>query len=129
MGIAESEAQNIIYQRELWRRGKLDDAKFSKELKASSVLNRWFVGKIMLEALTLQKNGGNVVKKLHRQNYGDDTLAIDIGGDPEVDKVKCPCHDNLITRAECLDYSGAHHDDCGGCEIGKATKDKLLPAE
>jgi len=47
-------------------------------------------------------------------------------GDPEVDKVKCPLKDELILRAECLDYSGSHHDDCSGCEIGSATKDKLL---
>jgi hypothetical protein len=65
---------------------------------------------------------------LERMNVMDDSTAIDLGlADPEVDKVKCPYHGDLITRAECLDYSGAHIDDCSGCEIGKATKEKLLP--
>jgi hypothetical protein len=67
---------------------------------------------------------------LDRQGVMDESTAIDFMlGDPEVDKVKCPCHDDLITRAECLDYSGHHFEDCSGCEIGKATKDKLLPAQ
>ena len=65
---------------------------------------------------------------LERMNIMDDQVAIDMGlDDPEVDKVKCPCHENLITRSECLDYSGHHYEECGGCEIGIATKDKLLP--
>jgi len=65
---------------------------------------------------------------LERMNLMNGTTAIDLMlGDPEVDKVKCPYHDNLITRAECLDYSGSHLEDCAGCEIGKATKDMLLP--
>ena len=32
----------------------------------------------------------------------------------------------VITREDCLDYSGTHVDDCSGCETGKATKDVLL---
>jgi hypothetical protein len=65
---------------------------------------------------------------LERMNIMDDQVAIDMGlGDPEVDKVKCPEHDELITRAECLDYSGSHSEECSGCEIGKATKEKLIP--
>jgi hypothetical protein len=65
-----------------------------------------------------------------RMGLMDDTTTIDFMlGDPEVDKVKCPYHDNLITRAECLDYSGHHYDECSGCETGKATKDKLLPEQ
>ncbi len=65
---------------------------------------------------------------LERMNVMDDQVAIDMGlGDPEVDKVKCPEKDALILRAECLDYSGHHYEECKGCEIGIATKKKLLP--
>lgn len=67
---------------------------------------------------------------LERMNIMDDQVAIDMGlSDPEVDKVKCHEHEHLITRAECLDYSGSHHEQCAGCEIGKATKDKLIPIQ
>jgi hypothetical protein len=71
-----------------------------------------------------------MMASLERQGVMDETTSIDfLLGDPEVDKVKCPLHDNLITRAECLDYSGdaKNADDCKGCEIGIATKDKLIP--
>jgi hypothetical protein len=65
---------------------------------------------------------------LEKMNIMDDTTAIDLMlGDPEVDKVKCPLQDGLITRAECLDYSGSNGEDCQGCEIGRTTKKKLLP--
>jgi len=67
---------------------------------------------------------------LERMNIMDDQIAIDMGlGDPEIDKVKCPLQENLITRSECLDYSGHHYEECSGCEIGKATKDKLIPVQ
>lgn len=70
------------------------------------------------------------MRVLENKNMFDEATAIDLGlGDPEVDKVKCPERDDLITRAECLDYSGSHMDDCSGCEIGKATKAKLLPPQ
>lgn len=65
---------------------------------------------------------------LERMNLIDGTTAIDLMlGDPEVDKVKCPEQKELITRQECLDYSGEskHYIECAGCEIGKATKRKL----
>jgi len=74
------------------------------------------------------KRTGNILTGAERMNLMDETTAIDLMlGDPETDKVKCPEHDNLITRSECLDYSGSHHDECSGCEIGIATKDKLIP--
>jgi hypothetical protein len=44
----------------------------------------------------------------------------------EPDGLKCPEQGNLITRSECLDYSGDHNDVCSGCEIGKSTKSTLL---
>jgi len=66
---------------------------------------------------------------LERQGIMDETTTIDfLEGDPEVDKVKCPGKDSIITRAECFDYSGSHNDDCRGCEIGIKTKQMLIPA-
>jgi len=68
-------------------------------------------------------------KQVANQGIMDGTTAIDMMlGDPEVDKVKCPIQDKIITRADCLDYSGkpenmAH---CQGCEIGSDTKRKLV---
>lgn len=98
-----------------------------------SAAQREFEGQIKLinavvSAFGISSKNKRAMVGLERMNLMDDSTAIDLLlGDPEVDKVKCPEHDHLITRAECLDYSGSHHDECSGCEIGKATKDKLCP--
>lgn len=93
---------------------------------------REFEGQIKLinaviSAFGIQSKNKRAISGLNQMNILDDSTAIDLMlGDPEVDKVKCPEHNDLITRAECLDYSGSHSDECQGCEIGQATKNKLL---
>lgn len=125
MGLIESEIQNVINQREAWRKGKLKDGDFKKELSASMTLNRWVMSKILTE----MKGDVKFIKQLQKQDFLDTTQAIDIGpaGIKDNEKVKCPMQDDkLILRHECLDYSGSHYDDCKGCEIGAATKNILL---
>jgi hypothetical protein len=96
---------------------------------------REFEGQIKLinavvSAFGIASKNKRAMTGLERMNLMDETTAIDLMlGDPEVDKVKCPEHGDLITRAECLDYSGSHSDECSGCEIGIATKDKLIPVK
>lgn len=97
-------------------------------------MQREFEGQIKLinavvSAFGIASKNKRAMTGLERMNLMDETTAIDLMlGDPEVDKVKCPEHDDLITRSECLDYSGdaKHFEECSTCEIGKATKDKLL---
>ena len=97
-------------------------------------MQREFEGQIKLinavvSAFGIASKNKRAMTGLERMNLMDETTAIDLMlGDPEVDKVKCPEHDYLITRSECLDYSGEpkHFEECSNCEIGKATKDKLL---
>ena len=83
---------------------------------------------IAMTALSVESKNRRAMATLERMNIMDTSTAIDLMlGDPNEDKVKCPLQDDLITRADCLDYSGSHGDDCRGCEIGRATKAKLLP--
>jgi len=104
------------------------------KLEEVSAAQREFEGQIKLinavvSAFGIASKNKRALVGLERMNLMDETTAIDLMlGDPEEDKVKCPEHDGLITRSECLDYSGHHFDDCDGCEIGKATKNKLLPS-
>jgi hypothetical protein len=84
---------------------------------------------VLVSAFGIASKNKRAMIALERMNIMDETTAIDLMlGDPEVDKVKCPVQDKLIIRAECLDYSGnaKHYDECKGCEIGIATKDKLI---
>ncbi len=67
-------------------------------------------------------------KAAEKVNLFDESQAINLMLDsPDDDNVKCPIWSMPITRQSCLDYSGNHYEECLGCEIGKATKDKLLP--
>lgn len=99
-----------------------------------SSAQREFEGQIKLinavvSAYGISSKNKRALTGLQRMNLMDDTTAVDLMlGDPEADKVKCPEQDGLITRQECLDYSGTHSD-CAGCEIGIATKRKLLPEQ
>jgi len=93
---------------------------------------REFEGQIKLinaviSAFGIASKNKRAMVGLDRMNIMDDTTAVDLMlGDKEADKIKCPLHDDLITRAECLDYSGSHVDECSGCETGKTTKNLLL---
>jgi hypothetical protein len=113
---------------------KLMEGKGTLNLDVIASAQREFEGQIKLinavvSAYGISSKNKRALTGLQRMNLMDDTTAIDLMlGDPEVDKVKCPEQDTLITRQECLDYSGSHSD-CAGCEIGTATKRKLLPEQ
>jgi len=97
-----------------------------------SAAQREFEGQIKLvnavvNAFGIASKNKRAMKGLERMNIMDPSTAIDLMlGDPEVDKVKCPIKSGLINRAECLDYSGSHFEDCRDCEIGVSTKNMLL---
>ena len=75
--------------------------------------------------------GISSICRMCKSNYDREFFAKNRDKIAEKKKVKCPVHGNLITRGECLDYSGMadNMDFCAKCEIGMATKNKLLPAE
>ena len=116
------------------RMKKLMEGKGTLNLDVIASAQREFEGQIKLinavvSAYGISSKNNRTLKGLERMNLMDDTTAIDLMlGDPEADKVKCPEKETLITRQECLDYSGSHSD-CAGCEIGRATKRMLLPNE
>ena len=101
-------------------------------LEEIAAAQREFEGQIKLinavvSAFGIASKNKRALSGLKNMNLMDDDTAIDLLlGDPEDDKVKCPELGKLITRAECLDYSGDHHEECSGCEIGAVTKTKLV---
>lgn len=83
---------------------------------------------VVMGFFQVASKNARTLKGLERMNIMDDTTAVDLMlGDPEIDKIKCPEKDDLILRCDCLDYSGQGHEECIGCEIGKVTKNMLLP--
>ena len=70
------------------------------------------------------KHGKSITTSADRINLLDRSQAINTG-DSEIEMVKCPDRERLITRASCLDYSGTHRG-CDSCSTGKDTKSALL---
>ena len=104
------------------------------KLEQVTAAQREFEGQIKLtnalvSAFGISSKNKRTMAALEKMNIMDETTAVDLMlGDPEVDKVKCPLFGKIITRSECLDISGTadNVDYCEKCEIGQATKNKLL---
>lgn len=129
MGLLEQEIYDLRNLRKDYRQGKYDEKHVNTEVAIFSQIEKR--AKLLLQAhVSGAKIKQGLLKEIFKTNLIGDGQAIDTEeGDPEVDKVKCPYHVDLITRAECLDYSGHHHEDCDGCEVGLATKNKLIPIQ
>ena len=104
-------------------------------LEQVSAAQREFEGQIKLlnavvSAFGIASKNKRALVGLERMNIMSSTEAVNLLiGSIEDEHVKCEITGKLMTRNECLDYSGHHHDECSGCEIGAATKKILLPAE
>jgi hypothetical protein len=104
-------------------------------LEQVSAAQREFEGQIKLlnaivSAFGIASKNKRALTGLEQMNIMSSTEAVNLLlGSVEDEHVKCENTGKLMTRNECLDYSGHHHDDCGGCEVGKATKEILLPAD
>jgi hypothetical protein len=127
MGLLEREIYELRNLRRDYRHKLIDEKQVNTEIAIYSQTEKR--AKLLLQAhVAGAKIKGGLLNEIFKTNLIGSGEAIDTGNnDPEADKILCPCHDKLITRGECLDYSGDHHDDCFKCEIGRATKDKLLP--
>ena len=114
------------------RMRQLMNSKNALNLEVIASAQREFEGQIKLvnavvSAYGIASKNKRALTGLERMNLMDDTTAIDLMlGNPEEDKIKCPERDDLILRAECLDYSGTHAKDCEGCYNFKVTRDRLL---
>ena len=89
----------------------------------TNAAHKW--ANMALQAYAIESKNKRVMKSLNKMNIMDEDTAIEIGaiGDG---KVKCPVQETLITREECLDYSGSHNGDCSGCDIGIVAKELLI---
>lgn len=129
MGLLEQEIYELRKLRRDYRAGKYDVQHINAEIAIYSQTEKR--AKLLLHAhVSGAKIKSGLLREIFKTNLIGDGEAIDTGqNDQEEDKVKCPYHTDLITRADCLDYSGSNYDDCKGCEIGKATKEKLLSSK
>jgi hypothetical protein len=128
MGLLEKEILELRNLRRDYRTKKIDERQVNTEIAIYSQIEKR--AKLLLQAYTSgAKVKQGLTRELVKSNLIGEGEAIDIGEEnAENDKVRCYEKDAIITRQECLDYSGSHPD-CVDCEIGIATKRKLLPEQ
>lgn len=109
----------------------------SGKYKAENIAaeQREFEGQIKLlnavvSAYAVTSKNARAMKDMQKMNLLSSSSAIDILANYEDEKVCCPEQgDKLITRKECLDYSGDNEniDQCQNCENFGITRRLLLP--
>jgi hypothetical protein len=89
----------------------------------ANAAHKW--ANMTLQAYAIESKNRRVMKGLTKMNVMDEDTALEIGVLSD-GKVKCEAQDKLITRDECLDYSGSHNGDCKGCDTGIRVKEILI---
>lgn len=85
--------------------------------------------RLVVQVATLGcKYGPKRIEQLRSSNLIGDGSVIDVDTDMEKDTVRCPLNEKIITRGQCLDFSGlaANIDKCEGCRNYSVTRRKLL---
>ena len=126
MGLLEQEIKEIRSSIRQFKAGKITERNFMVELAAYSQIEKRAKLKLQAHALAAKYKKPAFDQLLRSNLIG--TEAIDTLTDPEIEMVKCPAKDDkLITRSDCLDYSGGQKDEeCAGCMAGVDTKRVLL---
>ena len=128
MGLLTQEIKEIRQMIKLYDAGKLttqqvtDKMKMFKEIRARAQL--------ILSATIACSNPRQIENRLHSLNVISRGEAVQEKSDIEIEYLKCPDqNDKLITRSECLTYSGdsKNYETCKSCNNYKITRDLLCP--
>ena len=123
MGVIETEYMEIRQITKDILSGKLDKETAALALKAYSESGKRVDQYLKVVALTI--NHGKSARQIITKNIISDGVAIDLSTPEIEEKIKCPEQgDKLITRGECLDYSGdeCNIDNCQKCEQFSVTR-------
>ncbi len=107
------------------RAGKCNPEEVQALVAVSNTAVKW--AEFRLKLLSAKDGGKEALRALQKANYVDPDIAINTGKSSEYDTVKCTAkEDAIITRQECLDYSGSHLDECRDCDHFKTTREVLI---
>ena len=127
MALIQEEIKELRKMSKDLSNGKIDIQTVNAQIGIFSQVEKRI--KLSIQALAMEaKFKGKVSRDLKALNLLGDKEAIDTGTSREVEMIKCPNTDKLISRAECLDFSGSHSDMCVDCEHKSITQNRLLGA-
>jgi len=123
--IFDQEVEEIHRQRRLLNAGKINLELFMANMKGFDQSHKCMANKIQAYAVAFKANR-TIRRHMERDGLiGHGSMPRLDSGSFEIEMIRCPDQDRQISRAECLDYSGAH-DGCLTCENDKITKSLLL---
>lgn len=130
MGLIQKEIEELreIIKNQQWQGRKLNHDELMDAIGTYSQVEKREKSIISALALAAKYKNDGIPRKIVATNLLGNYEAIAVEANPEHDhSVVCPEQDHkTITRADCLDYSGSHLDDCAACEQKKITQQLLI---
>lgn len=126
MGLLESLIKKVDDLEADLDAGKIDIRMFNAKMRVADVKERVARDMIAIKSLDVKANNSKASKWLAEAGVVGGRTCIDMRKEErEAETIRCPINDNIITRAECLEYSGGHMDECEKCHHFGQTR-KLL---
>ena len=125
MGLLETEIKELRRLIKHYQAGKIDTETFKTLMDAYQRSEKRAL--LLMKAETMTDNQR---KALTAKNIISPATAIDLSPEEiEAEIIHCPLKEEMINRADCLDFSGEekNFESCHECENGLANKRLLCP--
>lgn len=129
MGLLETEIKEMRTALKQFAAGKMTENQFAAAMAVYNQTEKrakLIIQAIVADARTPRKK---IISRLIAKNLMGDESAIDYVAD-EIGQEKVICieqQNNLITREDCLTYSGQNMSECSDCDHFNITRRLLLP--
>ena len=127
MGMIEQEYKELRKLQADYAAKKITSMELNDHLKVYKRTQALQNNMIKIEQMRLQAGNNTPVNKLIEQNLIGNRIALNLKVEERgLETIRCTYNEKIITRDDCLDYSGSHMDQCAGCHHNKATKQALI---
>ncbi len=109
--------------------GSIDNEEVATRCKVHSLIHKQQA--LALSTMALSLANGMTQKKLHSAGLiGKNEIIRTDSEELGRELIECPDQDDIITRSECLDFSGEekNYESCNSCKNFKLTRNLLMPA-
>jgi hypothetical protein len=130
MGLIPKEMEELRDMLRLYDKGKISEKQVHTKIAIYSQLEKRMKLWIMTEIAMSTHKSASI--RILASNLIGNLVAIDIGGDPQMEKVACSLNgQKIILRQECLDISGhkKNYEICKECMNFAITRQLLLQEE
>ena len=125
MDLLIDEINKMRQMREDWRNGKITGEDADRLISITETINRLMLTGI--KGMNIETKSKKASKDLRNMGFMGGGDSVDFSRQEiEAGRVRCPNNGRLITRADCLSFSGQNHDKCVACDHRAETVSRLL---